>query len=179
MEQDKADPSQKQPSQAAPSAGAGADQDLPLVDELGVEDLRELIFGKRGRLFSAAGRQAPVAEFTDDFLVLHPPQKPFAESGATEDIVSHVDDRGVLLNEVGAPRKIAGAKFKGRELWWLGERMPGTLRHYVGWFDDAGKSHKLYINGEAITTEVAYRMRNRTHDGELSIFPDITTDEGA
>src|SRR5262249_41811148 len=132
--------------------------------------------GNRGRLFSAAGRNAPVAEFTDDFLVLHPPQKPFEEIGETEDIIIHVDDRGVLLNEIGQARKIAGAKFGGAELWWLGRRATATIKHYVGWFDKKGKAHRLYVEGEALTTETVYRMRNKTHDGELSIFPDLTTD---
>lgn len=158
------------------TAGSTNSGDVPLIDELGVQDLRELIFGKRGRLFSAAGRESPVAEFTSDFLVLHPPQKPFEEIGSSEDIIIHVDDKGILLNEIGQARKIAGAKFGGAELWWLGERAPNSIKHYAGWFDDKGKVHKLYINGEPITTEVVYRMRNRTHDGELSIFPDVTTD---
>ncbi len=169
---------QPEPEQKAggTSTTHDADGSSSLVDELGVQDLRELIFGKRGRLFSAAGRNSPVAEFTSDYVVLHPPQKPFEELGSTEDIVIHVDERGILLNEIGQPRKIAGAKFGGAELWWLGEQAPDKIKHYVGWFDDSGKAHKLYVNGEAITTEIAYRMRNRTHDGELSIFPDVTTD---
>lgn len=167
---------------SAEAAGAGhgiasTDEPVPLVDELGVEDLRELIFGTRGRLFSAAGRQSPVAEFAENYVILHPPQKPFEEIGPSEDIVIHVDDRGVLLNEIGQPRKIAGARFNGHELWWLGERMPDTLKHYIGWFDDQGKAHKLYLDGQAMTSEVAYRLRNRTHNGELSTFSEITTDQ--
>src|ERR1700738_1990933 len=81
---------------------------LPLVDELGVEDLQDPIFGGRGRLFSTAGRDSPVAEFTKDFLVLHPPQLPFEESGQgeSEDIVINVDESGILLDELGRQKKI-------------------------------------------------------------------------
>lgn len=171
------DPASSSTEKAAPSsAPSGDDENVSLVDELGVQDLRELIFGNRGRLFSAAGREAPVAEFTEEFLVLHPPQKPFEEIGKSEDIGIKTDERGVLLNEINQPRKIAGAKFGGAELWWLGERAPDTIKHYAGWFDESGKVHKLFVNGDPITTEVVYRMRNRTHDGELSIFPDVTTE---
>ncbi len=159
---------EKEPNPPAPPS---------LVDELGVQDLRALIFGRRGRLFSAAGRQSPVAEFAEEYVILHPPQKPFEESGATEDIVIHVDERGVLLNEIGQPRKIAGARFRGHELWCLGERLEGTLKHLVGWFDEQGKVHRLYMEEQPITSDQAYRLRNRTHDGELTAFPEITTDE--
>ncbi len=168
--------STEKPAEPQASAGTGDDENVSLVDELGVQDLRELIFGNRGRLFSAAGRNAPVAEFTEEFLVLHPPQKPFEELGNSEDIGIHTDERGVLLNEINQPRKIAGAKFGGADIWWLGERAPDSIKHYAGWFDQTGKVHKLLVNGEPITTEVVYRMRNRTHDGELSIFPDVTTE---
>ena len=171
------DPTPATPNSERSESGSSAGEEIvPLVDELGVQDLRELIFGNRGRLFSAAGREAPVAEFTEEFVILHPPQKPFEEIGSSEDIVIHVDDRGVLLNEIGQPRKISGAKFGGAELWWLGERAPGSIKHYAGWFDESGNVHRLLVNGEPITTEAVYRMRNRTHDGELSIFPDVSTD---
>ncbi|MBI4534009.1 MAG: hypothetical protein HY711_08670 [Candidatus Melainabacteria bacterium] len=152
------------------------DEPKPLAEELGVKDLRELIFGKKGRLFSAAGKLSPIAEFTEQHVVLHPPDKPLKDEGPAEDIVLHVSERGVLLDDLGAEKTIAGAKFRGQKVYWLAEQQPGTTRHYAGWFDQSGKPHLLYTKGEPLTTDMAYRYRNRTHDGELSIFEDLTTD---
>jgi hypothetical protein len=147
------------------------------ADELGIEDLSDPIFGGRGRIFSAAGKDSPVAEFTEDFLIMHPPQLPFDDSGPSEDFVINVDDSGILLDELARQKRIAGARFKGRELFWLGERKPGTLKHYAGWFDKHDLVHLLYVNGEPITTEIVFKLRNKTHDGEISIFPDLESDD--
>jgi len=150
---------------------------LTFAEELGIEDLSDPIFGGRGRIFSAAGKDSPVAEFTDDFLIMHPPQMPFDDSGVSEDFVVNVDDSGILLDELNSQKKIAGARFKGHELYWLGECKPGTFKHYAGWFDKHDIAHLLYVNGEPITTEIIFKLRNKTHDGEISIFPDLESDD--
>lgn len=149
---------------------------IPLVDELGVVDLRELVFGKRGKLFSAAGRFSPVAEFTDDSVLLHPPDKPLEENGPVENIAIQMSERGVLLDELGAEKKIPGATFQGNPLWILAEQKPDTDKYCIGWFDESNTPHKLYLEGEELTTEFVYKLRNRTHDGELSCFDDISSD---
>jgi hypothetical protein len=152
------------------------DGPLPLVDELGVEDLQEIIFGGRGRIFSAAGRDSPVAEITSDFVVMHPPQRSLDDALETEEIVYHADAKGILLNEFGDQRKIIGARFRGAAIFTVAEMKPGTLKHFAAWFDDDGRAHKLYVQGEALTVDMIFRIRNRTHDGEISIFPEIGTD---
>ncbi len=149
---------------------------LPFVDELGVEEVDDPIFGGRGRIFSAAGRFSPLAEFTDKHVIMHPPQLPFSEDGPAEEIHTNVDKRGVLLDELGNAKHIAGAKFKGMSLWYMGEQLPGTSKYLVAWFDAQGKPHKLYVNEEPLTVDVVFRLRNKTHDGELSFFADVTTD---
>ena len=125
------------------------------VDELGVIDLRDPVLGSRGKLFSVAGRNSPVAEFTEEFLVLHPPQKPFdeAESAPSEEISLMMDDEGVLVNEVGERRKIKGARFNGHEIFYYWEQQPGTLKHYAVWFDQ-GKPRFLLIKGRRATTDI-------------------------
>jgi hypothetical protein len=144
--------------------------ELSLADELGIEELCDPIFGGRGRLFSAAGRQSPVAEFTKDFLVLHPPQKPFyAEGGPTEDITFRSTDEGILLNEIGAPKTVGGAKYRGRQVYWLRQQEPRTGKHYAGWIDDDGAVHVIKGGNAPITTFDAVALRNTTHDGEISL----------
>jgi len=165
----------EQENNNAPSSGDPNDP-VSLADELGVTDLRELVFGKHGRLFSAAGRTAPIAEFTDDSLVLHPPGMPFEEERQTEVIHYDVDERGIALNELGQPRRISGAKLNGRPLYVLGEMLPGTYKHLVAWFDDSGKAHRMAIQGNIVTTDMAYQMRNKTHDGELAAFADLESE---
>lgn len=149
---------------------------MTLAEELGLEDDTAPIFGGRGRLFSAAGKHSPVIEFKSEEVIIHPPQLPFSEDGPTEEIRTRVDNRGVLLDELGVAKHIAGARFKGKMLWVLGEQLPGTTKNLVAWFDDQGKTHKLYVNDEPLSVDVVFRLRNKTHDGELSFFADVTTD---
>jgi hypothetical protein len=146
------------------------------ADELGIIDISEPVFGGRGRLFSAAGRNAPVAEFTSDFLVLHPPQKPFNEDGPAEVITSHQDNRGVLLDELGREKTIPGARFRGQQLYWLAECKPDTLKHIAGWVDEQNRAHRLFSEDEVMLVDDVFKLRNRTHDGELSIYPHLSTE---
>jgi hypothetical protein len=158
-------------------SGQHADsQEIALADELGMGDLLDPIFSGRGRLFSTAGRETPIAEFTDEYLVLYPPQKPLDEQTFAHDIVIGVSQEGILLNELGEPRKISGARFHGRELFCLAERNTVSGKHPVAWFDEHRKAHKLYWEGQELSIHAIYRLRNRTHDGELSIYQDLSTD---
>jgi hypothetical protein len=168
-------PAQQDPQGVNQDQALPPDQ-LPLVDELGIIDVDDPLAGGRGRLFSAAGRFSPLIEFTDKHVIMHPPQLPFSEDGPAEEIVTRVDERGVLLDELGAAKHVAGARFKGEVLWYLGEQLPGTTKYLVCWFDKQGHAHKLYVNEEPLTVDVVFRLRNKTHDGELSFFADVTTD---
>lgn len=165
-----------QQSHAQPDPQPVPPEELPFVDELGVGEEEDPLFGGRGRVFSAAGRYSPLIEFTEKHVIMHPPQLPFSEDGPAEEIVTRVDQRGVLLDELGVPKHIAGAKFKGQTLWYLGEQLPETSKYLVAWFDSQGKAHRLYVNDEPLTVDVVFRLRNKTHDGELSFFADVTTD---
>lgn len=170
--QDKTAQSESDDNQASRSQSAG----LPLADELGVQDLSEILFAERGRVFSAAGRESPIAEFGQDGVWLRPPGQPFAEGPPQEVIIYKNDERGVMLNEFGQPRKIVGAKYKGHSIYTLVEMKPGTVKHYAGWFDDNNQAHKLYVQGQALTSDMVFRIRNRTPDGEIGTFPEISSD---
>jgi hypothetical protein len=152
------------------------EEELTLADELGVEDLMDVLFADRGKIFSAAGRDAPIAEFNPDCVMLRPPQKPYLEEPPGEDIVYTADEHGILLNEFGERRKIVGAKYKGQSIYVIKEQKPGTVKHFAAWFDKEMRPHKFYVQGDALTSDMLFRIRNRTHDGEISIFPEITTD---
>ena len=153
------------------------DDDIPLVDELGVKDIRRVLFGGHGRLFSAAGRESPIVEVDDDFLIMHPAGKPFDSEGKSEDIKLQVSKRGVLLDELDREKSVPGAKYKGHSLWCLGERKPGTSKFFVAWFDESGKPHLLTFKGEKMTADHAFRLRNKTHDGELTINEEVGSDD--
>ncbi len=150
--------------------------EVPFVDELGVEDIYEPIAGGRGRLFSTAGRNAPIAEFTNDFLVMHPPQKPFQEAEQSETFTVVGDQYGILLDEFGFQKKMIGARYNGHVIFWLAQLKPGTTRHLVAWFDENNVAHRLILKDEFVTTDMAYRLRNKTHDGELTIFPELQSE---
>lgn len=153
-------------------------ESLSFVDELDVRDLKKTLRDSRGKTFSSAGRNAPVAEFTDEFLVLHPPQLPFqdADEGPAEEIVLMMDDSGVIIDVWGERKKVPGAKFNGRSVFYFWEQKPGTLKHYAIFFDDENNHHFLTVDGERITVDVIYKLRNMTHDGELTRFRELTSD---
>lgn len=152
------------------------DDEMTLADELGVEDLSDILFADRGKIFSAAGRDAPIAEFAEDGVLLRPPQKPFLDEAPGEEIVYHADEHGIVLNELGERRKIVGAKFRGQPIYVIAEQKPDTVKHYAAWFDDEWRPHKFIVQGEALTADMLFRIRNRTHDGEIGIFPEIETE---
>jgi hypothetical protein len=172
-----ADPevTQGQPQRPAPLTEEKASQ-LSFADELGVEELGDILHGHKGRIFSAAGRESPVAELGTDGVFLRPAQKPYSDDEPAEVIIFAVDDKGVLLDELGQQRKIVGAKFKGHSIFTLAETKPDTVKHYAAWFDENNKAHKLYADGEALTSDMVFRIRNRTPDGEISIFGEISSD---
>ena len=168
-----------QGSQKEPDAPDTRDsgEDISLVDELGIVDLDIPVYGGRGRVFSAAGRNAPVAEFTEDFLVLHPPQRPFEDEKAeSEVIVIRMDDDGILINELGQRKKVPGAKFQGREIFYYWEQRPGTMKHYGVFFDEDHAHHFLILEDNRLTVDVIFQLRNMTHDGELAKFTEISVE---
>lgn len=155
-----------------------------LADELGIEDIYQPLVGGHGKLFCAAGRDAPLVVFEDDFLVLHPAQKPLMDDDAAcEEMQVQINERGLLLNELGEVKKITAAKYRGRPIYISGEQRDNTYKHYVLAEDFDGTLHFIFDQdkeGERITADEAYRMRNATFNGELSKFRQLrsTLDEG-
>jgi hypothetical protein len=146
---------------------------MPLADELGVEDIYIPIMGKDGKIFCTAGRDAPIAEFEGDFLILHPPQMPLDVSDRGEAFTNVCDERGILLNELGEPKKIPAATYMGCPIYIIGEQRPGTLKNYVVVLTPEGTQHSIYyVDGERLTYTEIYALRNKSADGELAIFDD-------
>lgn len=152
------------------------DGEMTFADELGIEDVGDILFTDRGKIFSAAGRESPIAEFGEDGMLLRPPQKPYQEDAPSEEIIYHSDEFGILLNELGERRKIVGARYRGNPVYVISETKPGTVKHYAAWFDKQMQPHKFFVQGDALTSDMVFRIRNRTHDGEISIFPEIQTE---
>lgn len=145
------------------------------AEELGVVDLGDPILASHGRIFSVAGPDHPVAEFTDEFLVMHPSDRPYQaeDKSPSEDIVFRMDARGVILNEIGEPKKIPGAKFNNHEIFVYYKLRPGSLFHYVVFFDDDKRPNFLTVRGHRLTTELVYKLRNMTHNGDLTFYPEM------
>lgn len=162
------DPSQDEPKHH---------HDMNLADELGIEDIYDPMVGMDGKVFCTAGRDAPIAEFTDDFLILHPPQKPLDESNRAEDFTLRVDDRNILLDEFGSPKKIPAATYKGCPIYYSGERVPGSMTSYAVAIAHDGSLHALYFDhGRRLTAKDVYDFRNKSEAGELSNFQEIVCD---
>jgi len=139
-----------------------------LRDELGIEDLSDPVMGGRDRLFSAAGPDSPIAEFTEEYVILHPPQIPFNEEDFDDSLGDRVSPRGVLLSATGNEVKITGAKFRGRPIFCLGTRDDDTGKRLVAYFDEAGSTCYLIHEGQLLTYYNAVVIRNKTHNGDIS-----------
>ena len=145
-----------------------------LVDELGIYDIYEPIADLNGKIFCTAGRDAPVAEFLDDYLIMHPPQLPFYETGPEEEFVLLVDDRGIVLNELGEAKRIPTAKYRGYPIYYFGEQKEGTLKHYAAVLADDQNLYFIFDeSGERLTTDAIYKLRNKSVNGEISKFPGL------
>jgi hypothetical protein len=137
-------------------------------DELGVEDLSNPVSGSRGRLFSTAGRESPIAELTEEYVILHPPQKPYNEEDFDENISERISPRGVLLSAIGIEIKIPGAKFRGHPLYCLSIKDDQTGKRLAAYFDESGTPRLLFFEGKVVTHFQAVMLRNKTHNGDLS-----------
>jgi len=147
-----------------------------LRDELGIQGLSEPVMGGRGRLFSAAGRESPIAEFTEEYVILHAPQNPFDAKQVDDDKISErVSPRGVLLSAIGNEIKISGAKFRGYSLYCLAARNEETGKRLVGYFDDAGKLQSLITANGFMSYHEAVNLRNKTHNGDITNTPGIAS----
>jgi hypothetical protein len=51
--------------------------------------------------------------------------------GPEEEIVVGIDERGIVLDELGMPKKIPTAKYQGFPIYYFGEQKEGTLKHYA------------------------------------------------
>ncbi len=169
-----------QPDKPAPavedkSHGHGAATNS-LVKDLGVADLSRTYVRMDGREFAAAGTKYPVVEIDYFGMVMHHPDKPLCASDKEELISVEHDEHGIVLNELGERRKVAGARFRGRELFWHRDTIPESTRHYVAWFDEEWKPHSIFLVGNRLTVDMVLKMRSRTVNGELSVFPEVSTD---
>ncbi len=57
-----------------------------------------------------------------------------ADDGPAEEIVLMMDETGVLVDEFHERKRISGAKYNGRALFYFWEQKPGTLKHYAVFF---------------------------------------------
>lgn len=148
-----------------------------LADELGIEDIYQPIVGGHGRVFCAAGKDAPLVVIEEDFLVMHPPQRPLQENETAEAFTIQTDERGLLLDELGVVKKIPQAKYRGRPIYYCGERKEGTYRFYAVAEDWDRSLHFIYDNAieERLTADEVYRYRNKTHNGEIGKFPSLSS----
>lgn len=171
------DDDQNLPSSAnqGPSQSEKPDENTSLVDELGIQDIYEPMAGLDGKIFCTAGRDAPIVEFNEDYLILHPPQLPFYEQGPEEEIVVSVDERGIVLDELGVAKKIPTAKYQGFPIYYFGEQKEGTLKHYAAVL--TADERLVFIfdeKGERLTTDDVYKLRNKSVNGEISQFPGLS-----
>lgn len=158
-----------------PSQSEKSDENTSLVDELGIHDIYEPMAGLDGKIFCTAGRDAPVAEFNEDYLILHPPQLPLYEQGPEEEIVVSVDERGIVLDELGVAKKIPTAKYQGFPIYYFGEQKEGTLKHYAAVLTADDRLVFIFDDkGERLTTDDVYKLRNKSVNGEISQFPGLS-----
>lgn len=149
-----------------------------LSDELKIQGLRTPITISRGRIFAAAGRSIPIAELYQQELILHSPDRPFDDSNEKlVDAVAHqFNEQGIVLDALGNPKKMSGARFKGNPIYCLGEKHPQSGKFLAAWFDENGTVHRLKFKEDLLAFELAYKVRNKTIDGEISQFPAISSE---
>ncbi|OPZ83894.1 MAG: hypothetical protein BWY75_02889 [bacterium ADurb.Bin425] len=147
----------------------------PLAEELGIEDIYNPLVGAHGRVFCAAGPDTPLVVIDEEALVIHPPQLPLMQDGQAETYGVQVSPRGILLDFNGTEKKIPMAKYRGRPIYYFGECVPGSYRHYAVVEDAKGDIHYIYDRDsrEKLSVDEVFRLRNRTHDSEIGRYPHL------
>lgn len=168
-------PSSAKPSPSQSSSQSDTSDIASLIDELGIQDIYEPMADLDGKMFCTAGRDTPVAEFSEEYLILHPPQLPFYEQGPEEEIVVAVDERGIVLDELGMAKKIPTAKYQGFPIYYFGEQKVGTLKHYAAVLTTDDRLVFIFDDkGDRLTTDDVYKLRNKSVNGEISQFPGLS-----
>ncbi len=145
-----------------------------LADELGIEDIYDPMFGMDGKVFCTAGRDAPIAEFTDEVLILHPPQMPLDDSSSGEEFSLRTDERGILLDEFGARKENPGGNVQGlSHLLCRRTKNRYAQALCLALAPDGGLHAIFYDHGQRLTTQDIYELRNKSAEGDLSEFKDI------
>ncbi|MBY0547750.1 MAG: hypothetical protein K2W95_10680 [Candidatus Obscuribacterales bacterium] len=152
------------------------DQEMSIIEKLGVEDLHKTYVLMNGREFAAAGKEIPVAEFDDFGLVMHNPDHPLSNESVPEIIATRHDEHGIVLDELGEKRKIIGARYHGREIYWHKDIVPETTRHFIAWYDDDWKAYGLYLEDVRLNVDIVLKLRARTLNGELAMFSELRTE---
>lgn len=151
-------------------------QEMSIIEKLGVEDLHKTYVLMNGREFAAAGKEIPVAEFDDFGLVMHNPDQPLSNESVPELILTRYDEHGIVLDELGEKRKIIGARYHGREIYWHKDVVPDSTRHYIAWYDDEWKAYALYLEDVRLNVDIILKLRARTLNGELGMFAELRTE---
>lgn len=168
-------PSPANQSSSQSSSQSDTSDTTSLIDELGIQDIYEPMAGLDGKMFCTAGRDTPVVEFAEEYLILHPPQLPFYEQGPEEEIVVNIDARGIVLDELGMPKKIPTAKYQGFPIYYFGEQKEGTLKHYAAVLTADERLVFIFDDkGDRLTTDDVYKLRNKSVNGEISQFPGLS-----
>jgi hypothetical protein len=164
---------EEEDNKQAPSAEEGPKS---LKDELNVEDLSCCIFFKDQKLFAAAGPELPLLQMnTDGTFVSLPPDAPYRKE-IDEVLIVTADKHGRLFDALGEIRRLVGMKYKGQTLYFMDERHPENGQNLAAWFDDDMKPHYLHLGDTILSAIMVLRIRDRMIDGELSAFPEITSD---
>lgn len=149
---------------------------MSLQRELEVNDLGRVMFFKDNKIFSAVGPELPIVQLDKDgAFVSHAPDQPYRENVDEEMTVVH-DKYGRLIDPLGEVRKLTGMKYNGQQLYYIAERHPENGQHLAAWFDDQWKAHKLYLGESLLSAYMVLKVRYRMLDGELSSFPEISSD---
>lgn len=149
---------------------------MTLQRELEVNDLGRVMFFKDNKIFSAVGPQLPIVQLDKDgAFVSHAPDQPYRE-GVDEELTVVKDSYGRLMDPLGEVRKLTGMKYNGRQLYYIADRHPENGQHLAAWFDDEWKAHRLYLGESLLSAYMVLKVRYRMIDGELSAFPEISSD---
>jgi hypothetical protein len=167
------------PSNEDETKKSSVDGNRTFADELGVDDLSEPVFGGRGKLFSAAGRDSPIAEFTAEHVLLHAPDKPYNNEKFEDEIANSINRKGILLDEMGNEKRLKGAKFQGKALYCMGVREEQTGKNLVAWFNEKGEPRPIFFGGALVTYDTAIKLRNKTHNGELADVAGVSASPNA
>jgi len=164
------------PFNSDPSSNQPHKDEPPLADELGIADLQTQYFVQEEESSRLPGvkHRLPKSQIHTCFSIRQashltnmplPKRFPFASAKMAYYL---------MISDIYAELSEPTTMVRNSTAWVKRAGVPESIQ--ISWFDQNEVAHTLYYQDKELTIAQAFRLRNATHDGEISTVPELSSD---